>query len=55
LGKPLKDDNYDIYGVDDISVYVSKSAKVINNKIHIFMRKILWIKELAVDGLQISI
>ena len=55
LGKPQKEDHYDIYNVDDINVFISKTAKVRNNEIHIFMRKFLWVKELAVDGLQISI
>jgi hypothetical protein len=54
LGKPTKEDNYDKYTVDDISVFVSKNIQVQNNKLHIFLRKFLWIKELEVDGIRIS-
>jgi hypothetical protein len=49
------EDNYDIYEVDGICVFVSKSIEVLNDKIHIFMRKFLWVKELAVDGIKINI
>jgi hypothetical protein len=44
-----------MYNADDISVFISKNVQVKNNEIHIFMRKFLWVKELAVDGIQINI
>ena len=54
LGKPTKVDNYDVYTVDDISVFVLKNMKIKNDKLHIFLRKMLWIKELLVDGIHIT-
>lgn len=54
LGKPTIADNYDMYTAYDISVFVRKDTKIRNNKLHIFIRKLLWIKELIVDGIQIS-
>ena len=55
LGKPLEVENYDMYTVDDINIFVIKNIQVKNNKLHIFLRKFLWIKELAVDGIEISL
>ena len=54
LGKPLEVDNYDMYTVDGINIFVIKDIQIKNNKLHIFLRKFLWIKELAVDGIEIS-
>lgn len=53
LGKPTRDEQYDMYLVDGIEVYLSKHVKVHPNGIHIFMRKFLWIKDLAVDGIML--
>ena len=54
LGKPQEADNFHMYCVDEINVFVSQNAEIKNNKLHVFLRKFLWIKELAVDGIQIS-
>ncbi|MGH4120151.1 CC/Se motif family (seleno)protein [Clostridium sp.] len=53
LGKPALVDDYDMYKVDDISVFLIKNTQIRNEKLHIFMRKFLWIKNLEVDGIQI--
>lgn len=54
LGKPTKTDNYNMHIVHDISVFVNKNTEIKNNELHIFLRKLLWIKELAVDGIQVN-
>lgn len=54
LGKPPIADNYEMYTVDDISVFIRRNTQTQNNKLHIFLRKFLWIKELSVDGMQIN-
>ena len=54
LGKPTKADNYDVYTVEDISVFVGRNLQIKNDKLHIFLRKMLWIKELLVDGIHIN-
>lgn len=54
LGKPPIEDNYDMYKAYDISVFVRKNTQIRNEKLHIFMRRFFWIKELVVDGIQIS-
>jgi len=54
LGMPTKEEFFNMYTVDDITVYLRKNTKVINNELHIFLRKFLWIKELAVEGMQIN-
>jgi len=54
LGKPTNLENFHIYKVDDITVYLRKNTKVKNNELHVFLRKFLWIKELAVEGMQIN-
>jgi hypothetical protein len=54
LGKPPIADNYDMYKAYDISVFVRKNTRIRNEKLHIFLRKFLWVKELEVDGIQVS-
>ena len=54
LGKPEKVESFDLYDVDGISVYLRKGTRVINNKLHIFLRKFFFIKDLAVDGISIN-
>jgi hypothetical protein len=54
LGKPQSEENFDFYKFDDISVYIKKAMQIKNNGIHIFLRKLLWIKELEVDGISID-
>lgn len=51
LGKPTKEEFFNMYTVDDITIYLRKNTRVINNELHIFLRKFLWIKELAVEGM----
>jgi len=55
LGKPQNDENFDIQKVDDINVYIRKGMQIEDSGIHIFMRKLLWIKELEVDGIRINL
>ncbi|MHB1393907.1 MAG: CC/Se motif family (seleno)protein [Clostridia bacterium] len=54
LGKPEKIESFDLYQVDETSVYLRKGIEVIDEQIHIFMRKFLFIKDLAVDGMRIN-
>ena len=54
LGKPKKAESFDLYGINEISVYIRKGIKVRNDQVHIFLRKFLWIKDLAVDGMRID-
>jgi hypothetical protein len=54
LGKPPKIESFDLHSVDETNVYLKKGIKVRNDQIHIFMRKFLWIKDLAVDGININ-
>lgn len=54
LGKPEKAERFDLYAVSEINVFIKKDIKVRNDQIHIFLRKFLWIKDLAVDGMRID-
>ncbi len=54
LGKPEKVEGYDFYNINGTSAYIRKGIKVRNEKLHIFLRKFLWIKDLAVDGVSIN-
>jgi hypothetical protein len=54
LGKPDKAENYDLYSVDGVDTYIKKGTKVRNDQIHIFLRKFLWVKDLAVDGIRVD-
>jgi len=54
LGKPEKAESYDLYNIDEISVYLRKGIQVRNDQLHIFLRKFLWVKDLAVDGMRIN-
>jgi len=54
LEKPKLADNYDFYSVDEIGVYIRKDTNIKEAGIHVFLRKILWIKELSVDGISIN-
>lgn len=54
LGKAQNADNYDVHKIDDINVYTKKDIKVINNELHIYLRKLFWIKELEVEGMRIN-
>ncbi|HOS70368.1 MAG TPA: CC/Se motif family (seleno)protein [Bacillota bacterium] len=54
LGKPDKTENFDLYSVDGVDAYIKKGTRVLNDQIHIFLRKFLWIKDLAVDGIRVD-
>lgn len=56
LGKPQPhyEEKFDLYKIDDISVYIRKQTQVDNNGIHIFTRSFFGIKELVVDGIRIN-
>lgn len=54
LGKPEKAESFELYNIDGISIYLRKGIKVRNDRLHIFLRKFLFIKELAVDGISIN-
>ena len=54
LGKPDKAENYELYSVDGVDTYIKKGTKVRNDQIHIFLRKFLWVKDLAVDGIRVD-
>lgn len=53
LGKLEKTENYDLYNVDDITVYVRKDTESKKNELRIYMKKFLWTKEIVVDGMDI--
>lgn len=50
LGKQDKGNNFKLYKVDDISVYIASSIKEKGN-VNIYLKKFLWVKSLKVDGL----
>lgn len=54
MGTPEKADKFDLYNVGEINVYLRKGIQIRNDEIHIFLRKFLWIKDLAVDGMSIN-
>lgn len=54
LGKPEKADRFNLYSIDEISVYLRKDIQAKKDGIHIFMKKFLFIKDLAVDGMSIN-
>ena len=54
LGKPDKDESFNMYSIDGVNVYIKEGIKVRNDQIRIFLRKFLWIKDLAVDGVRID-
>lgn len=55
LGIPQSQDGFDAYDVEGINVYIKKNTRTRNNELHIFLRKFLWLKDLAVDGVRITI
>jgi hypothetical protein len=54
LGKPQYEEKFELYEKDDINIYLRKEMQIHNNGIHIFLRKFLWVKELAVDGIRMN-
>lgn len=54
LGKPEKADRFDFYTVNEINVYLRKDIKSQKDELHIFIKKFLWIEDLAVDGMSIN-
>jgi hypothetical protein len=54
FGKPEITERFDLFMVDGISVYVSKGIEAKDGKVRIFVKKFLWVEDLAVDGLNVS-
>lgn len=54
FGKPEIAERFDLFTVDEVSVYVSKEIEAKDGKVRIFVKKFLWVEDLAVDGLNVS-
>lgn len=54
IGKPDRLNSYDIYIIEDISVYILKEIGTLNNNIKIKNKKFLWKQFLEVEGLKIK-
>lgn len=54
LGKPEKPESFDLYSIDEISVYIRKDIQAKKDGIRIFIKKFLGIKDLAVEGMNIN-
>lgn len=50
MGKPELEQSFTLYNIGGISVYVAQTIKPHRTGIKIYLKKILWIKDLAVDG-----
>lgn len=50
LGKPSNEEDFDLYEVDDIKVYVLKGLRD-KRKVNISVGNFFWIKTLRVEGL----
>lgn len=50
MGKPELEQSFTLYNIGGINVYVAQTIKPHRNGIKIYLKKILWIKDLAVDG-----
>jgi len=55
MGKPELIQNFSQYNIDGINVYVAQTIKPHRTGIKIYLKKILWIKDLAVDGVYIDL
>ncbi len=51
MGKPRNLQNYDIYDVDNIIVYVRSDVKTKNDSLKIKHSKSPWIEKLTVEGM----
>ena len=52
LGKPEMAERFDLFNINEISVYLRKDIQAKDDGIHIFMKKFLWTADLAVDGMR---
>ncbi|NLM44928.1 MAG: hypothetical protein GX201_13110 [Clostridiales bacterium] len=50
MGKPEWMESFSLYNIDGIDVYVAQTIKPHRTGIRIYLKKILWIKDLAVEG-----
>jgi len=55
LGKPELEENFKLYNIDGINVYIAQTIKPHRTGIKIYLKKMLWVKELAVDGICVRI
>lgn len=53
MGKPQNIDQYNMYKVGDIEVYVKSDIKAKDDEIKIKYTKILWVEKLSVEGILI--
>lgn len=49
--KPSQTDDFDLYEVDGIKIYVLCTIKAKNNELHIKHVKVLFIEKLVVEGI----
>lgn len=54
MGKPSKLETFDLYNVDNIDVYVKRGTRSRNNTLKVFIKRILFIKSIEVDGMLIN-
>lgn len=50
MGKPELEQSFTLYNIGGINVYVAQTIKPHRTGIKIYLKKILWIKDLAVNG-----
>ena len=55
LGKPELEENFKLYNIDGINVYIAQTIKPHRTGIKIYLKKMLWVKELAVDGVCVKV
>ena len=51
MGKPEQPESFLQYETDGVQIYLAKDIQPHESGITIYMKKFLWIKELAVDGI----
>lgn len=51
MGIPELPENFSRYEIDGVHIYLAKDVKPHKSGINIYMKKFLWIRELAVDGI----
>lgn len=55
MDKPELPQNFSQYNIDGINIYVAQTIKPHRTGIKIYLKKILWIKDLDVDGVYIDL
>jgi len=55
MGKPQLEESFILHDIDGINVYVAQTIKPHSSGIRVYLKKILWIKDLAVDGVYIGL